>query len=131
VSELSERFESTEQTRYVKVFVAEEDMFTVVFCDYRDEPLRYIPRPSPPKTNQTQIPQGRLGLGRLGEVISDWLMDGIDADGRLAEELIDRTVESSPLSEMGRFTGRERSDPKPKTAAKNHPKNDPKITRID
>jgi hypothetical protein len=124
-----ELIESTENTRYVKVFVAEEDMFTVTFCDYRDEPLRYIPRSSYPKTNQTQIPQDELL--RLGEVISGWVIDGVDAEGRFAEDLIGRTEEPSPLLEMGRITGRERSDPKPKTAAKNYLGNDSKITQID
>lgn len=77
-------FESTEQTRYVKVFISEEDLFTVTFCDYRNEPMQYIPRPSTFKTNQTQIPQDQPE--RLGEVISDWLIDGVDADGNCVQE---------------------------------------------
>lgn len=78
------QFESTENTRYVKVFVSEEDQFTVTFCDYLNEPLQYIPRPSTFKTNQTQIPQDELI--RLGEVIEDWLINGVDAEGNCVQE---------------------------------------------
>ena len=76
-------FESSEETRYVKVFNSDIDQFTITFCDYRGVPLKYIPRSAPFKTNQTTIPHDETD--RLGEVIATWLLEGIDAEGNCVE----------------------------------------------
>jgi hypothetical protein len=81
---MTEPFESTELTRYVKVFVAEEDMFTVTFCDYRGEPLSSIPRSSIFKTNQAKVPQEDITA--LGALIEDWILNGIDGEGNCVED---------------------------------------------
>lgn len=81
---MKEEFESSELTRYVKVFVSEEDMFTITFCDYREEPFSSIPRSGTFKTNQAVVPQD--DPQRLGELIEDWLLNGVDAEGNCVED---------------------------------------------
>lgn len=54
---MKEEFESTEQTRYVKVFVSEEDMFTITFLRLRDPAFRNF-----------QNQSGRSPPGRSSEV---------------------------------------------------------------